>query len=557
MLERFPTLLPVLALCVLCAALLLPFIDKPFHMDDPMFLWTAQQIHKQPLNFYGFDVNWQNYATPMHVEMKNPPLDAYYIALVTTLFGWSERTLHLAFLLISTATTLGTFFLARRFTSNAFVAAVLALISPVFLVTATSVMSDMPAQMLWVWSIVVWLYAIDRDKPWLLPIAGLLVAAGAMTKYPNMNVIPLLAAFVVMHRKHLAWQIGSLLIPVMVLAAYQFYTKHLYGHGLLTDAAGFAQQHWIGSPKEFLARLMICLAFVGGCVLSCAIFLPLILSRRSLIIGAVLAIVIALTAIGCIDHRRIYDEDDGHMRVGYLIQLALMAVGGIGLLGLVVRNLRQSFDRDTIFLALWAGGTFFFTLFVNWAINGRTILPIVPALAIFVARALQQNSSRPNQRLLTAIPLVIGAAIGVAVTNADYTQALAVKSGVDQIAATVPVGQGKLLFMGHWGYQWYMEKIGATVFDGHRTAVKAGDWIVMSLNNYGLFAMPRGKVETFDDFAIATDPWISTSNGVAGSGFYFAGNTLLPFIVSPAPPETFVIYHVIDAFAQPGEFTAK
>ena len=136
------------------------------------------------------------------------------------------------------------------------------------------------------------------------------------------------------------------------------------------------------------------------------------------------------------------------------------------------------------------------------------------------------------------------------------TLMLASASGL-KIAATVPVGQGKLLFMGHWGYQWYMEKIGATVFDGHRTAVKAGDWIVMSLNNYGLFAMPRGKVETFDDFAIATDPWISTSNGVAGSGFYFAGNTLLPFIVSPAPPETFVIYHVIDAFAQPGEFTAK
>ena len=57
---KHPTLLPVIGLWALCALTLFPFIDKPFHMDDPMFLWTARQIQKTPLNFYGFDVNWQN-----------------------------------------------------------------------------------------------------------------------------------------------------------------------------------------------------------------------------------------------------------------------------------------------------------------------------------------------------------------------------------------------------------------------------------------------------------------------------------------------------------------
>jgi hypothetical protein len=129
-----------------------------------------------------------------------------------------------------------------------------------------------------------------------------------------------------------------------------------------------------------------------------------------------------------------------------------------------------------------------------------------------------------------------------------------VKNGVDQVASTVPFGPGKVWFMGHWGYQWYMDKLGATAFDGKTAACKADDWIVMSLNNYGLFQMPKNKVEHVDDFSMATDPWISTSNGVAGSGFYYAGNTLLPFIISPAPPETFIVYHVVDSFAQPKNY---
>jgi 4-amino-4-deoxy-L-arabinose transferase-like glycosyltransferase len=550
LLARYPTLLPVLAICGLCAAMLLPFIDKPFHMDDPMFLWTARQIQKDPLNFYGFDVDWQNYAVPMHVEMKNPPLSAYYIALVTAIFGWGERPLHIAYLLINMATAVGTFFVARRFTKHAFLAAVLAMISPVFLVTATSVMSDMPAQLFWVWSIFAWVYAVDEDKPWLLPVAGLLVAAGALTKYPNMNVIPLLGAFAVMNRKRLSWQIGSLIVPVAILIAYQLYTKHLYGHGLMTEAAGFAREHWASSPKEFLGRVMICLAFVGGCMLSGMLFLPLVLSRRALIVVVLLAIVIGVSSIFIIDPGRIYD-DEQHMRILYVIQIGLMAAGGAGLLWLVIENLRHARDRDTIFLALWVGGTFCFTLFINWAINGRTILPMAAGLAIVIARALERHPVRGERRLLMTIPVLVSGAMGVAVANADVAHAVAVRNGVKEVAATLPANHGTVWFMGHWGFQWYMEKIGASPFDGKMSVCRVDDWIVMSLNNYALFQMPKNAVETADAFSMPVDSWLSTSNGETGAGFYYAGNTLLPFIVSPGTPETFILYHVVDSFAQP------
>src|SRR5438270_5558613 len=45
-------------LVVVTTAALAPFLNKAFHIDDPLFLWMAQQIAKHPLDPYGFEVNW-------------------------------------------------------------------------------------------------------------------------------------------------------------------------------------------------------------------------------------------------------------------------------------------------------------------------------------------------------------------------------------------------------------------------------------------------------------------------------------------------------------------
>ncbi len=54
---------------------------------------------------------------------KNPPLGAYYAALIGSIAGWSDRALHFGFLLPALALILGTYHLARRFTQSAWIAA--------------------------------------------------------------------------------------------------------------------------------------------------------------------------------------------------------------------------------------------------------------------------------------------------------------------------------------------------------------------------------------------------------------------------------------------------
>jgi hypothetical protein len=73
---------PVLFLTLVTLAILLPFVNKPFHIDDPMFIWAGEHILQgNVFDFYGFAVAWGGVERPMHVLMQNPPLACYAIAL--------------------------------------------------------------------------------------------------------------------------------------------------------------------------------------------------------------------------------------------------------------------------------------------------------------------------------------------------------------------------------------------------------------------------------------------------------------------------------------------
>src|SRR5208282_4769279 len=121
---------------------LLPFSGKAFNIDDPLFLWSAQHIAGHPLDPYGFQVVWYRSLMPMSEVTKNPPLACYYAAAIGAIAGWSERALHLGFLLPTLAMVLGTYRLAQRFTQSPLLAAAATLLTPGVLVSATSVMCD-------------------------------------------------------------------------------------------------------------------------------------------------------------------------------------------------------------------------------------------------------------------------------------------------------------------------------------------------------------------------------------------------------------------------------
>ena len=167
---------PQRTLALLTIAVLLPFVSKPFNMDDPLFIWAAHQIQAHPADPFGFNVEWYWREFPMWKVTENPPLAAYYIALAAGCIGWSEIALHLAFLLPALAAILGTFRLARHFCNMPMTAALAVLFTPAFLVSSTTIMCDVPMLAFWVWAVVFWVEGLEKNCSWRLFAAGCLIA---------------------------------------------------------------------------------------------------------------------------------------------------------------------------------------------------------------------------------------------------------------------------------------------------------------------------------------------------------------------------------------------
>ncbi len=266
----------LLLLAAATLACLVPFSDKAFHMDDPLFLWSAQQIVHHPWDPYGFDLVWYFIRMPMWAVTKNPPLACYYAAIVGSIAGWSERAMHLAFLLPALALILGTYQLARQFTRHPLLAAAITLIAPVVMVSATSVMCDTLMLALWIWAAIFWIKGLDPPKPLYLFSSAILISACALTKYYGVSLVPLLLAYSLFRRRRIDARLWYLLIPIAALIEYQLWTIHLYGQGLLSDAVSYTFDESTDQSGR-LAQLLLGLSFAGGCTLPALFFAPLAL----------------------------------------------------------------------------------------------------------------------------------------------------------------------------------------------------------------------------------------------------------------------------------------
>ena len=139
-----------LFLTAACLLLLLPFVNKPVHMDDPCYVWAAQQIVEKPWDYYGFSINWYGYDMPMYEVNQNPPLVSYYLAIFGAAFRWREWVLHLAMILPALGVALGVWKLASRFSGMPLYATLILIVCPAFLVSATTLMVEVPMLCLYV-----------------------------------------------------------------------------------------------------------------------------------------------------------------------------------------------------------------------------------------------------------------------------------------------------------------------------------------------------------------------------------------------------------------------
>jgi 4-amino-4-deoxy-L-arabinose transferase-like glycosyltransferase len=529
---------PIL-LAVLVLVCLIPFLGKPFHIDDPLFVWAGKQIAQHPGDPYGFNVTWYTAPEPMSDVTENPPLAAYYIAAAGRILGWSEAALHGAFLLPALAVILGTYFLAQRLTRWPLLAAAATLAAPGFLASSTTVMCDTMMVALWIFAILFWLEGLERRRPALLAVSGLLIALCALTKYFGMTLIPLLLLYSIARERRVGSWIVYLLLPVAALAGYEYWTQALYGKGLLGGAAAYARTH----NSVGLYSALEGLSFAGGCALPALTFAAVIWSRRGILLGGAAAAIAGLfVGMGGSGMAPVIAHDH---RIALGLQLALFIAGGVGALALAFADWRRNRDPGSVLLLAWVLGTWIFASFVNWTVNARSVLPMVPAVGILLARRLETRGGFAGKLRLAKLvaPLVVSAAVALWVGWADASLANSAREAARYVRDHLSKPGINVSFEGHWGFQYYMQTYHFQPVDYRDFHVGNGDLVVIPENSSyaAVQSIPANVVASRGVLALPVKARMTTMSGAWGSGFYSADLGPLPYSFGPALTEYYTV----------------
>jgi hypothetical protein len=415
------------------------------------------------------------------------------------------------------------------------------LFAPVFLVSSTSVMCDVPMLACWVWAVVFWVEGLE-NRPGKLFLSALLIAAAAMTKYYGACLMPLLAAYALAARRPLRGWAPFLLLPLLVLCCYQYITQAAYGYSLLyraMDYAKFSQQ--TGGVARAQAGISA-LIFVGGGIAPVIFLAPAWMNRRwfvaMLCALAVFSPVIFAGGFFWKNFSSITSENLTPVKVQGLIWL----VAGFLAMSLALVEWLRRKNPISLLLMLWILGTFWFAAFSNWTVNARSILPMTPALAILLARRLE--NPKPPRNFLTGAGLFAGAALSLAVASADFKRAEAVCKTAAAVQEKFHGAPGRLWTQGHWGFQFYMEAGGATEQDFKRPAQNPGDLIAVPHFNTDSFVLDTNRVWALGDLKVSGPCCLTTWNPEAGAGFYAAAFGPLPFAFGVVPPEAVSVFEV-------------
>jgi hypothetical protein len=526
------------ALCAAALACLLPFLGKPLHVDDPLFVWTARWIPAHPLDFYGLPVNWHGFADRMAGANKNPPLAAFYLAAVGSALGFGEVALHAGMLIPALASLLGAYALAARLCSLPGFAALALLASAAWLVSSTTLMVDVTLVAFWCWAIALFIRGVDRRSPARLAGSGILAGLASLTKYFGVALVPLLLGYALARRREAPRAPVFLLIQVSMAAAY--------GEVPLASVAAYADASRAGTGAGLGQRALVALFFLGGCLLPVLFLAPWLWGRRALLFwgASLLAGLAAALAAGGIPGFGLRGPDG--LRWLAAGQAVLFGVCGLQGLLLAAADLRRERSAEAGLLALWLAAVLLFAISFNWTVSARTLLPAAPALAILLARRIEARAGAragPRARHLpwALLPALL---VALAVAWADARHAESARLAAEELSRRYAQGPGRLWFQGAWGFQYYLEAAGGSKVDARGSLLQPGDLLVVPGNNTNLWIPPASAAALLEELSFPAARWLATLHESAGAGLYSDRRGPLPVAFGAAPPETYRVYRL-------------
>lgn len=511
---------------ILGACLLIPFRDKPFTIDDTLFLRQAEHALSDPLHPTAFEMVWFFKVERLSSLMPSGPVMAYLL-VPAVMRGGVEALGHLVVFVLLALGILATVRLALRLglsREQAALSGLLVVSAPAVLGMAGTVMPDVPAMALGV---------LGMERLWAWRDERRLDQALCAT---------LFLALAVMSRSHLALLLGAATIVCIGdqifewrrwlrfdIPAWRELVREAWPVGLALVLAWCAMRvcrdpvpaaaGMGGAALRFITLGKLhrhLLAYSLGLALAMPLVIPWLLVRRWRmrwgLFWQTAPVSVMLFTLG------------GDVRFMWLTPLVVASV-------VVVADIFESAwrERDTVRLlcAAWLLLPLPVLVYNNFA--PKYLVPSAPAVAFLVAGILGALPRRWGRALGLGM-VGTGAVVGVLILRADAAFAGLERRAVNELIAPEVAHGRRVWIAGHWGYQWYAERAGARYLT-RLEDVRQGDLLVVDRqadSERTLRGIPwyrRRLVHWMSD----DTPGGRIISRAAGAGFYSNGYGYFPW----------------------------
>ena len=508
---------PALLLATVC---LLPYLNKPFLIDDPHFLAMAQQIVKHPAHPMDFTICW-NLAPDCTKAYALTPGNALmgYVLVPTVLSGAHEWTAHLTQLMLVWIAIVAMTSLVLRFgwdRRHAIVGALLLVAIAPFLPMASTAMPDILAT-------AVALVAMERLAAWK-----------AGQKWSQGAAAGIALGFAGFARAHLA-----LLLPLAAFCLFEnadpkefltqvrrkfwLWTPVLAGSALLAVFIAITREHnlAITPPPVFTGLQNIrpnLFAYLAYFVFPFPLAACWLANRLKS--GPVRIVIILTVAAGAT-----WFLHPLGLRVSFL------AFIGFGVLTDLLYEALDSADHTGLFLMLWI--LIPLPIVYYGHLPSKYLLPCMPAILLLCFRLIEGFSVQ-FFRAAAVVLIVASTGYSLLILRSDAEFAKFGRDALYRLIRPHVAAGERVWFDGQFSAYWYAPLAGATLTFPGGPQPKRGDLLVVGLYEGGEYlVLPRFPHRTLVD-AVTHKYRFGRTMG-AGIGLYTnrVGYWLWGFGVSP------------------------
>jgi hypothetical protein len=517
--------------------LLLPFLNKPYTIDDPLFLREAEHALVDPLHPADFEQVWNaGDRQKLSQYLLGGTLPAY-VLLPVALLGGHEWIAHLYQFLLLCGFLIAAVSVARRIGCDRRQAATAGLLiasNPVTLAMAATSMPDVMAAMFGLAGLDRLLLFREQRRRAIGLLSGCLLAAAMLCRASTAPFLLVAALLLWPDRWKRAaerlWPVAAAALLATVLVSLN---RGPAAHATV-GAAFQSLTSMRNVPRNLVAFL--CYQAMTGPLLAYAL-----LSRGwkfTAITAALLAVGVALSKVTDSANLVLYAVP-ASLGVCFLVAVVALASAFKG-----PQSDGFSFNvaGPALPLFLWLASGMIALPYVY--MGAKYLLPGVPAAALIVvlhaARVRQQRYP-----LTIAILVALGWIAGAFIVWGDTTLAASQREAVDRLIVPRIRRGWKVWAGGQWAFLAYAEDAGAAALGNTPPLPSPGDTIVVSrLDYYGMLnRLPIHRELLYTQIDRRCGAFVL--NRHFGAGFYSNRFGYLPFALGCGEVNAYDVYRVL------------